>query len=105
MIDPPPPPPTPSSPPPPDSPFGPEGPGFALGCLIVPIAFLVGGLVSAAVSGSVVPWIVGGSLLAIVVLVGRRLPGFFRGVAWFFAIAVVVFTACLAIIAGTGGLP
>jgi hypothetical protein len=56
------------------------------------------------VSGSLVPWIVGVSLLAIAVLVGRRLPGFFRGVAWFFAIAAVVFTACLAIIAGTGGL-
>ena len=98
MTDPPPP-----SPPPPDPPKA-RGPGFALGCLTVPIAYLAGGVVSAAVSGSLVPWIVGVSLLAIAVLVGRRLPGFFRGVAWFFAIAAVVFTACLAIIAGTGGL-
>jgi len=41
-------------------------------------------------------------LFVVAMILGRNVPGFWQGLVWFFAIAAVVFTACVAIIAGSG---
>lgn len=90
-------------PPPTDQPATGKGAGITLGCLTVPVAAIAGSLIGVATGLAFVAVALPVVLLVAAVFYGRRMPGFLRGIAWFFGIAAILFTACVGIIAASGG--
>jgi hypothetical protein len=86
--------------PPPPPPVN-KAPGTILGCLTLPAAFLIGALMAAVTPALGLPAGILG--LGAAIFFGRTMPGFLRGIVWFFAIGVITFGACVAILAGSGG--